>query len=80
MSTPASSALVKAAEELTGAPAASVAFATEAPLLAALGTEVLVFGPGCVAQAHQPDEYVELERLQPMIDVLRQLIRRFCCE
>lgn len=79
MSTPADSVLVRAAEELTGAPAATASFATEAPFLARLGTEVLVLGPGSVAQAHQPDEYLELRRIRPMVEHLQQLIRRFCC-
>jgi acetylornithine deacetylase len=79
MSTPADSALVRAAEELTGVPAATTSFATEAPFLARLGTEVLVLGPGSVAQAHQPDEYLELRRIQPMVEYLERLIRRFCC-
>lgn len=79
MSTPASSPLVKAAEQLTGTTASAVDFATEAPFLAQLGTDVLILGPGSIAQAHQPDEYLELERLQPMLDVLRRLIRQFCC-
>jgi acetylornithine deacetylase len=80
MSTPADSPLVRAAEELTGTMAEAVAFATEAPFFAQLGTDVLILGPGSIAQAHQPDEYLELARLQPMLEVLRRLIRQFCCD
>lgn len=78
LDTPASSALVRAAEEATGCPAGAVDFATEAPLFSATGNEVLVMGPGDVARAHQPDEYLELEALQPMLGYLRVLVRRFC--
>jgi len=76
--TPAGSAIVAAAEALTGHSAGAVAFATEAPFLDRLGLETLILGPGDIAQAHQPDEYLEAGRIQPTIDLLRGLIRRFC--
>jgi len=46
METPAESALVKAAEKLTGFSAGSVAFGTEAPYLTELGIDTIVLGPG----------------------------------
>lgn len=79
MSTDPGSAIVREAERLTGAPAGSVAFATEAPFLAELGAEVVVLGPGSIEQAHQPDEYLELRNVPGMIEILQKLIRRFCC-
>jgi acetylornithine deacetylase len=72
------SAIVKITEQLTGHAAGSVAFATEGPFFNALGMETVVLGPGDIAQAHQPDEYVALQRLQPMIDIITKLIGRFC--
>jgi acetylornithine deacetylase len=78
METPASSAIVQAAERLTGCPAQAVAFATEGPYLSRLGMETLILGPGDIDQAHQPDEFLALERIQPCIDLLKSLIRRFC--
>lgn len=78
METPAGSAIVKAAEELTGHTAGAVAFGTEAPYLKKLGMDTLIYGPGDIAQAHQPDEYLALATLEPTVDVLRQLIGRFC--
>jgi acetylornithine deacetylase len=80
MHTPLESDIVTASESLTGSPAGAVAFATEAPFLAALGTEVIVLGPGSVAQAHQPDEFLELERIPKMLEYLRALARRFCMQ
>ena len=80
METPAESALVKAAEKLTGIEAGSVAFGTEAPYLTDLGIETIVLGPGDIAQAHQPDEYLEINRIQPTVDLLRQLIYKFCIQ
>jgi acetylornithine deacetylase len=76
--TPATSAIVKAGEELTGHAAEAVSFGTEAPFLNALGTETIVLGPGNLAQAHQPDEYLEAARIDPTIELLRALIRIFC--
>ena len=73
------SAIVAAAEKLTGASAESAAYSTEAPFFQEVGLDAVVLGPGDIAQAHQPDEFLALDRLQPMIDVLTGMIRRFCC-
>ena len=78
--TPAEASLVKACEKLTGQPAQSVAFATEAPWLQTLGLETLVLGPGSIDQDHQPDEYLVLSQLQPTVDILKGLIKAFCLE
>jgi len=80
LETPATAAIVRAAEALTGHAAEAVAFATEAPFLAGLGCETVVLGPGDIAQAHQPDESLALDRIGPMLRVLRGLVRRFCLE
>jgi acetylornithine deacetylase len=76
--TPAGSAIVRVAEGLTGHTAEAVNFGTEAPFLNQLGMETIVLGPGDIAQAHQPDEYLELDRIRPTLDLLRALIQRFC--
>jgi acetylornithine deacetylase len=78
LETPAGSAIVAAGEALTGQSAGAVAFATEAPFLDRLGMETLILGPGDIAQAHQPDEYLAAARIGPTIELLRALIRRFC--
>jgi len=78
--TPSGSVIVKAAEELTGYPSGAVGFGTEAPFLNRLGMETVVLGPGNLAQAHQPDEYLEEARIPPTLELLRALIRRFCAE
>jgi acetylornithine deacetylase len=78
MDTPAESSLIKAAEELTGTAAGAVAYATEAPFLAQLGIEVVVLGPGSINQAHQPDEYLEMNQIEPTVKYLQKLIRKFC--
>ncbi len=78
METPASAAIVQAAEQLTGSESRAVAFGTEGPFLRQLGMDVVVLGPGDIDQAHQPDEFLAMDRLQPTVDLLRDLIRRFC--
>lgn len=70
--------LVKMAERLTGHTAESVAFATEAPFLKELGMDTIVMGPGFIDQAHQPDEYLDFGQIKPTIEILQQLIARYC--
>ena len=78
METDASSPLVLAAERLTGHTAGAAAFGTEAPYFRELGMDALIFGPGGIGQAHQPDEFIRLDSIRPTVDVLRGLIREFC--
>lgn len=75
---PAGSELVQALERLSGHAAESTAFGTEAPLLQQLGMQTVIYGPGDIAQAHQPDEFLALDRIQPTIDVLAKLIGEYC--
>lgn len=76
--TPADAAIVRAAEALTGHAAGSVSFGTEAPFLSAMGLSTIVLGPGDIAVAHQPNEFLELASLEPAVDVIAKLIERFC--
>ncbi|MCB1727351.1 MAG: acetylornithine deacetylase [Gammaproteobacteria bacterium] len=78
MDTPAESPIVKAAEALTGVAAGAVAFGTEGPYLNALGMQTVIIGPGSIEQAHQPDEYLALDQIEPAKRILRELISRFC--
>ncbi|UCG71517.1 MAG: acetylornithine deacetylase [Chromatiales bacterium] len=80
MTTPAVAPIVKATEALTGAPAGAVAYGTEAPYLTQLGMDVVVLGPGAIDQAHQPDEYLALDGIEPGVEILRALIRQFCLQ
>ncbi len=78
--TAADSELVRTCERLTGHQAQAVAFATEAPWLQQLDLETLVMGPGSIDQAHQPDEYLDLSQVKPGVELLKQLIQRFCVD
>lgn len=62
--THADAAIVALAEEWGGAPSpAKVTYATEAGIFARAGIPTVVCGPGDIAQAHAPDEYIELEQI-----------------
>jgi len=74
----AESELVVACEQASGQVSDAVNFATEAPFLKSLGLETIVMGPGSIDVAHQPNEYMPMEQIQPAIDTLRELIRRYC--
>ncbi len=78
METPADSAIVTAAEELTGDAAGAVDFGTEGPFFNRMGMDSVILGPGDIDQAHQPDEYLALARVEPMRALLDRLVRRFC--
>jgi acetylornithine deacetylase len=72
------SELIKEAERLTGATSVAVNYATEAPFLQSLGMETVVLGPGNIDQAHQIDEYLALDQIEPCVNIVRNLIERFC--
>jgi acetylornithine deacetylase len=78
METPASTPIIQLTEKLTGHTSEAVAFATEAPYLSQLGMETVVMGPGDIDQAHQPDEYLALNRLKPTINILQQVVNTVC--
>ena len=79
METKPSSRLVTALEELSGNVAQTVAFGTEGPFLNEMGCESVIFGPGNIATAHQPNEHVEIEisfEISGEIHVSRQSPKR----
>ena len=72
------SELVKLAEKLSGHAAEAVAFATEAPFFAAANIDTVVMGAGSIDQAHQPDEFLALDQIDPMIGYLKKMIQHYC--
>jgi len=74
------SELLKSARRLTGHDGISVAFGTEGPHLQALGMDTIILGPGNIDQAHQPDEYMSIEMIDPAIKLINQLITEFCLQ
>lgn len=73
--TAAEAPLVQALERLSGRPAGSVAFASEAPFLQQLGMETVIFGPGEIAVAHRPEESIALQQLEQAAVLLERLAR-----
>lgn len=60
--------------DLTGANSSDlVAFGTEAGLFQALGTDVVVCGPGSIEQAHKADEFVSLDQMSKCLGMLERL-------
>lgn len=72
------SELTQFCEKLTGHVSESVAFATEAPFLQALGMQTIVLGPGSIDQAHQPNEYLHLDQISPAINIVKSAIKKCC--
>ena len=72
------SAFVQCCEALSGHSAQAVAFGTEAPFFSELGIETVIMGPGSINQAHQPDEYLPMNQIRPAIELIQNLIQRYC--
>ena len=65
---------VALARELTGAnQVEAVAYGTEAGHFQAYGIAAVICGPGSIAQAHQPDEFIELSQIDAGLAFLRKL-------
>lgn len=59
---------------LTGANGTDlVSFGTEAGLFQQLGMSAVICGPGSIAQAHKPDEFIELDQLVQCLSMLDKL-------
>ena len=63
--------------ELTGANGADlVPFGTEAGIFQKIGMDVVVCGPGSIAQAHKADEYLSSDQLVKCLEMLDKLADR----
>ncbi|MFT5426136.1 MAG: acetylornithine deacetylase [Gammaproteobacteria bacterium] len=72
------SEVIQIAEKLSGRESGAVAFGTEGPYLNAMGMDTVVLGPGDIDQAHQANEYLSLDRIPPMLDILTKMVSHFC--
>ena len=52
----------------------AVSFGTEAGLFAQAGIPGVIFGPGSIQQAHQPDEFIEVSQMAECVDFMQKLI------
>lgn len=78
MQTSRSSEIIKLSEELTKFTSESVAFGTEGPFYNDMGIETVILGPGDIDVAHQPNEYLQIDRIEPMINILSKMLLYFC--
>jgi acetylornithine deacetylase len=73
--TPAASPLVHSMESLTGKPATSIPFGSEASIFAPLADEIVVFGAGDMRTAHSSRECVPLAELDAAVSILGSFMR-----
>ena len=78
MDTDAASEIARYLTEVTGKTAGTVGFGTEAPYYNSMSTETIVIGPGSIDQAHQPNEFLPVAQIEPTVNLLENLIDRFC--
>ncbi|WP_439259207.1 acetylornithine deacetylase [Lonepinella sp. BR2930] len=72
-----SAQVVQVVEKLLREKCEVVNYCTEAPFIQQL-CPTLVLGPGSIEQAHQPDEFLATEFIQPTRELLVKLIDCFC--
>lgn len=71
--------LARLLAELTGAtPLGAVSYGTEAGLYQQAGIPAIICGPGDIARAHRPEEYLTMAELQDASALIRRLGRRLC--
>jgi acetylornithine deacetylase len=78
MQTAKNSEIITISEELTKHASESVAFGTEGPFYNNMGIETVILGPGDIDVAHQPNEYLQIDRIEPMINILSKMLIHFC--
>lgn len=78
VTTDANSLIVTVAEQVTGIKARGVPYGTDASVLQLMGTDCLILGPGDIAQAHKPNEFVKTEQLETAVIKFRQIAQKMC--
>jgi acetylornithine deacetylase len=72
------SLIVTVAEQVTGIKAKGVPYGTDASVLQLMGTDCLILGPGDIAQAHKPNEFVKTEQLESAVTTFGQIAQKIC--
>ena len=81
LSLPADAPIARLMTQITGeAPLAAVSYGTEAGLYQAAGIDAIICGPGDIARAHKPDEYITRGELAACVDMLERLCAQFAQE
>jgi len=74
-------AIAEWGRELSGAEShGKVSFGTEASLFHEAGVPAVICGPGFIAQAHQPNEWVAVDQLAQCEGFMRRLADRICID
>jgi acetylornithine deacetylase len=60
--------------------AVGVSFGTDGGYLARMGFECVLYGPGDIAVAHKPDEFVPINEMEQCSATIEQAIAHFCGE
>ncbi len=72
--------IVRTAATTTGQAARTVSYGTDGLVFREVdGLEMVVLGPGDIAQAHTVGEWIEVAELERSVGVYRALIERLCC-
>lgn len=79
-STDRNSEIIQVAEKLCGREAGTVAFGTEGPYLNHLGMDTVILGAGDIKQAHQANEYISVENVYRMVNIVTNIVRHFCIQ
>lgn len=81
LSLPADAPIARLMARITGeAPLAAVSYGTEAGLYQAAGIDAIICGPGDIARAHKPDEYLTRGELAACVEMLKRLCAQFAQE
>jgi len=79
LDTPVDSEIVAFVKSLTGGNSVGkVAFGTEGGLYQQAGIPTVICGPGNIAQAHKPDEFIEIEQIRQCEAFMGRLMDRVC--
>ena len=80
LDTPIDSRIVQEALKVTGKKKPkTVAYGTDGMIFGKT-MELVVLGPGNIAQAHTIDEWIAIKQLHKGVEVFSQMVRRFCIE
>ena len=72
--------IVRTAATITGQTPRTVSYGTDGLVYREVdGLEMLVLGPGDIAQAHTVGEWIEVAELARSVGVYREMIERLCC-
>jgi acetylornithine deacetylase len=72
------SKIIQLTTQLSNKNPTTVAFGTEGPYFNELGMETVILGPGSIDQAHQQNEFLSLNSINPTIDLLKNVIHAVC--